>query len=516
MEKIDEGKKDMDEVGEVISCLRKKGLIVDTGALEFIKEKNLGCSDVESIRVESLFLTKEMIEAHIGKVKVSETKEAEVALDEEEELCTDSEMQDTNEEESPEVNGTGERSPCVRVESPLCDEPRERRIDSFVGYFNARYNAMKNLLLRRQELKNLVSLGRFTKYSNDRNVSVIGIVTGVSKSKAGNTVVNLEDPTGKIMVIIKDQKGIGEDELLNDVVIGVCGSTFNGFFYADSIVLADVPILNNAKTVSDHVSGVFLSDLHFGSKYFNKGIEERFLKWIMSPSGAQVRYLFICGDNVDGVGIYPGQDSELVETDIFAQYRLFEEFVLKIPRHIQIIICPGNHDAVRIGEPQPALGRDLVPNICDAENVHLVGNPAYVNVHGGDSADGINVLMYHGYSFTSIVDAIPYLRQKGLVNPQHVMEYVLKRRHLAPPYGVTVGMPEKQDALVISKIPDIFQTGDLHSHAIDDYRGITLISSSTFQDQTPFMDRVGHVANPGKVSVVDFHTREAKSIDFSS
>ncbi len=512
----------MDEVGEVISCLRKKGLIVNTGALEFIKEKNLRCVDVESMHVESLFLTKEMIEAHIVKERHSE-KEAEADLEDKEDAelknekvpdrCADAPV--SHDEVSSEVQLAKDLPHCVKVESAVCDEPCGRVVSSFVGYFNARYNALKNLLLRRQELKNLVSLGRFNKYSNDRDVSVIGMVTGVSKSKAGNTVVNLEDPTGKIMVIVKDQSGIGEDELLNDEVIGIHGSTFNGFFYADSIVLADVPLPTGVKTVSDHVSAVFISDLHFGSRYFNKGIEERFLKWIMSSPGAQVKYLFICGDIVDGVGIYPGQDSELIVKDIYGQYGLFEEFVQKIPGHIQVIICPGNHDVVRIGEPQPAFTREFLPNICDSDNVHLVANPSYVNVHGFGLEEGIKVLMYHGYSFTGIIDAVPYLRQKGLRNPQHVMEYVLKRRHLAPPYGATVGMPEKQDSLVISKVPDIFQTGDLHSHAIDKYKGITLISSSTFQDQTPFMDRVGHVANPGKISVVDLHTGEAKCVDLS-
>jgi len=35
------------------------------------------------------------------------------------------------------------------------------------------------------------------------------------------------------------------------------------------------------------------------------------------------------------------------------------------------------------------------------------------------------------------------------------MKYVLKRRHLAPTYGATIISPEKNDALVINKIPDI-------------------------------------------------------------
>ncbi|MEZ5334217.1 MAG: hypothetical protein R2741_02730 [Methanolobus sp.] len=51
-----------------------------------------------------------------------------------------------------------------------------------------------------------------------------------------------------------------------------------------------------------------------------------------------------------------------------------------IPKHIKIIISPGNHDAVRQAEPQPKLPeciREYFP-----ENVTFVGNPSIVDLDG--------------------------------------------------------------------------------------------------------------------------------------
>ena len=249
--------------------------------------------------------------------------------------------------------------------------------------------------------------------------------------------------------------------------------------------------------------------MHLGSKEYLKLVEEKFLKWINKDSQTQdVKYLFISGDNVDGVGIYPSQKEDLEINDIYEQYAEFERFIEKIPEEIEIMICPGNHDAVMQFEPQFALDKVYVPNLVNRSNVHLVKNPEYIYLHNNDDSNGLKVLMYHGYSFTSIIDVIPELRKHGLSHPEYVMTEVLRKRHVAPLYGASIVAPATEDYLVMDEIPDIFQTGDLHSHCLKNYKGTTLISSSTFQGQTSFMDRVGHIANPGKVSMVDLHTRE--------
>ena len=60
-----------------------------------------------------------------------------------------------------------------------------------------------------------------------------------------------------------------------------------------------------------------------------------------------INYLVIAGDVVDGIGIFPGQDKELAISDIYEQYEKAAQYLNAVPKHIKIIISPGNHDAVR-------------------------------------------------------------------------------------------------------------------------------------------------------------------------
>ena len=72
----------------------------------------------------------------------------------------------------------------------------------------------------------------------------------------------------------------------------------------------------------------------------------RFLKWINCELGnesqkqiaSKVKYIFILGDLVDGCGVYPDQEKELVIKDIKEQYKACADFLSKIPKKIKLII----------------------------------------------------------------------------------------------------------------------------------------------------------------------------------
>lgn len=389
---------------------------------------------------------------------------------------------------------------------------------AFVKYFNDRYSKFRKFFSNRMDLNKVVSIGRYNSANAIENkISVIGMVVKKTKTKTGNTLIDIEDPTGQITVFVNSDKKIGQDKIINDEVLVFNGNISKGYLFADKILWPDIRIksMNDIAKTIDPVAAAFISDLHFGSKKFLKEVETKFINWLKSDDklALKIKYIFIAGDIVDGVGIYPGQMEDLEFPDIYKQYGQFEEFVQKIPEHIQIIACPGNHDAVRNAEPQPSLPKKFVPRISKLSNVHLVSNPSTINVHGIESS-GVNVLLYHGHSFISLIDAIPELRQQGISKPQYVMREILKRRHLAPLYGSTTVSPEPKDHLVIEQVPDIFHSGELHSHCIDHYKGVTLINSSTWQGQTSFIDRIGHTAVPGKVSVIDLQTRAAFVKDF--
>lgn len=390
----------------------------------------------------------------------------------------------------------------------------EKTTDSFVDYFCSKHEQLKGILLNHQECRDAVSISNAAG-TQGQEATIICMVYDIFKTKSGSLMAEVEDGTGRLRVFFKGSAAKEADRIMHDDVIGLRGRVSKDTMSAEAVIWPDVPRLNENK-IADPLSAVFISDLHHGSKKFLPEVQEKFLGWLRSgePDAARVKYLFIAGDIADGIGIYAGQEEDLTTADIFGQYRDFERLFERIPDHISVIVCAGNHDAVGLAEPQAELPKKFLPNIHGLRNLHLTQNPANVSIHQFDGSRGLNVLMYHGYSFTSVIDAVPELRHKGMSNPQHVMEDVLRRRHLAPSYGSTIVNPMKSDPLVIGQVPDIFHTGDLHSHAAGKYRGITTISSSTFQGQTKFMDRVGHKANPGKITCVELDTRRVSVMGF--
>ena len=165
------------------------------------------------------------------------------------------------------------------------------------------------------------------------------------------------------------------------------------------------------------------------------------MRWIKGEVGSDeqkrvakhVKYIFVVGDLVDGVGIYPGQEKELKITSIYDQYKEFARLIDSIPKDKDIIICPGNHDAVRLAEPQPKLDEDFAKPLYEMENVKLVSNPSYVRIHQSEGFPGFDVLMYHGYSFDHYVATIDSLRVAGGYDRiDLLMTFLLQRRHLAP------------------------------------------------------------------------------------
>ena len=169
-------------------------------------------------------------------------------------------------------------------------------------------------------------------------------------------------------------------------------------------------------------------------------------------------------------------------------------------------MCPGNHDAVRVADPQPAIIDELLGDITKMENVYSVGSPCYFSLHG------VEVLMYHGASIHSIV---PHIPRMSYDHPEKVAEEYLKRRHLHPVYGERPPItPEKKDYLVIEKVPDIMHLGDVHKNGYLNYKGVVAINSGTWQNTTPYQIRLGHHPTPCILPVVNLHNTKLTVIHF--
>ncbi|MHA1440950.1 MAG: metallophosphoesterase, partial [Candidatus Heimdallarchaeota archaeon] len=348
-------------------------------------------------------------------------------------------------------------------------------------------------------------------------ITIVGMVYSKRSLKSGGLFIVIEDPTGRYSVNIspKEQELVAKaGALLNDQVAGFVGKIYDNRLFLEDLIYPNVPIVDKTSKLKDPISICMTSDLHIGSKEF---LEEAFLHFIDFLNGkiddpyqqtlaSQIKYLIICGDLVDGIGIYPGQEDDLVIADIYEQYTYAAKLIDKIPKWIHVIIISGNHDACRLALPQPAFSKDYAPDLWAMENVTILSNPSMIEIHGH------KVLLFHGNSFEDVSSLIPGL---NMSDPNGPMIYTLRFRHLAPTYGRRSSIvPSKKDELVIEIVPDLYITGHIHINSHTQYRGIDCINAGTFQSQTEYMLSKNINPTPGRVPVFNLQTGKMHELVF--
>jgi DNA polymerase II small subunit len=406
------------------------------------------------------------------------------------------------------------------------DLKKERSVETFTKYFKSRYNSLKNILINRQELQNTISINRLYNKTEPEKIAVIGLVNDKKTTKNGNILISLEDPTGLINIVVNKNKEIFEEanDILLDEVIGVTGVIGDRIIFVNEIYYPDIPANNPLKKSNKDEYVVFTSDMQVGNKLFYEKSFLKFIDWLNLKYGDEkqkeiakkVKYLFIPGDIVEGVGVYPGQEEDLSIQDLYKQFDKFTEYIGKIRGDIKIIITPGNHDAIQIAEPQPAFDKKLVSNLFDLPNVYFATNPSLINIGSTKDFSGFNLLIYHGFSFPYIAENVESIRKAGRIErPDLIMKYQLQRRHLAPSHSSTLYLPSaKEDALVIEKIPDFFISGHLHKTIVANYKGITMANCSCWIGRTEDQERRGIEPDPCKVILVNLKNRDIKILNF--
>ncbi len=391
----------------------------------------------------------------------------------------------------------------------------------FVQYFRDRYSRLSEIIRSRINARPIESLRRnrsgFGRNERYEEVSVIGMVSDLKTTTNGHRLIELEDPTGSFSALVRvNDKELFEQvsRLILDEVIGISGVLTNDskLLIANKITFPELP---NSGSCRNWTQGkaVFISDIHIGSSTFLEDAWERFIDFLngrsdnekLSEISRDIRYLLVAGDVVDGVGIFPGQENELSIKDVYEQYRVAGKYFSQIPEDIQVVISPGNHDAVRQAEPQPKLPEKIRSFFPD--HITFVGNPALLNL------EGVKVLMYHGRSIDDMVAAVPGVSYQ---NPTTAMVEMMRKRHISPIYGSRVSIaPEKNDHFVIEQVPDIVHCGHVHTVGAERYRNVVLINSGTWQAQTEFQKRVNLIPNPARVPVVDLSDFKTSILKFN-
>jgi len=366
----------------------------------------------------------------------------------------------------------------------------------YLHYFRDRYNRLGSMIRSRCGAMPIEALTRNTRYRQEE-CTIIGMVVEVKTTTNGHRVAEIEDSSANIPVLFRKDRPVFSDaeRIIHDEVIGVKGKLSNDgkLFFAEQLYRPDIRIDNTPFTSEQPGKAVFISDVHVGSDTFLEECWNRFADWL---SDSDFSYLLIAGDLVDGIGIYPGQESELVIKNIYEQYDAFGAMMQDLPSRMKIIISPGNHDVVRGAEPQPVIPQQFTKKF--PENCILVENPALVNLQG------VRVLMYHGRSIDDMIGLIPgaSYEQSGLM-----MEEMLQRRHLAPAYGRKTPIAAgKTDRLIIDPLPEILHTGHVHIRGLTQYRGVLGINAGTWQSQTAFQKQMNVNPTPAQAVVVDLQT----------
>ncbi len=389
-------------------------------------------------------------------------------------------------------------------------------VGDFVGHFRSRYQQLQRILMQRPDVQNLVSISKISKDKN--RFTLVGIVTEKRVTPNKNLILTIEDLTGKVTALVKHESEtmpIAADLQLDDVAaFHVSGNRelvfVHSVLYPDSF---------KEKVWFERENCIaFISDIHVGSKKHLSAEFERFLVWINSsdPIAQKISHIFFVGDNVDGVGVFPGQERLLELTSLHKQYESLASYLKRIPPRVTMFMCPGQHDSVRVAEPQPIIDSYYGAALHTIPNLILVSNPTLIKLHEGERT--FRVLMYHGASIHSFINEIQELRlMKAHRCPAKAVCHMLKRRHLAPTHGEVSYIPNaQQDPLVINEVPDVLCTGEVHRLDIETYNGVLIITGSCWQGQTEFEEKVGNVPDPCKVPVFNLKTRELKVLDFSS
>lgn len=389
----------------------------------------------------------------------------------------------------------------------------------FVQHFRVRFEKIKEVL-EQGDCDNLTSIRRIG--VSRGTCSIIAAVFSKRITKNKNLLIEVEDLTGSSIVLVNHENvelfERAKELLLDDIVMfKVSGSS--KMLFANDIIYPDIS-LEKEKFGEVDECVAFLGDIHIGSKMFLESNFLKFVSWVNGDLGddrqksmaKKVKYLFLTGNCVDGVGQYPGQEGFLEIKSYKRQYEKVSELLGRIRKDVQIVICPGQRDAVWLSEPQLSVSERWASDLHNMKNVLLVPNPALVEI-----GDGFKVLMYSGASVRHFIDKIPNLKTKSKDdNPTEVLKEILKRRHLAPVYGVMDCVPHRDgDFMAIDEVPDIVTVSGQHRAGFGMYNNILMVSNSCWQSITSFEEKIGNIPEPCRVPLFNLKTREVKVVDFS-
>ncbi|MFX1250375.1 MAG: metallophosphoesterase [Promethearchaeota archaeon] len=385
------------------------------------------------------------------------------------------------------------------------------QVSDFLRYFKSRYAQMKKILLQRSDIHPLISFSQLPYYQPEeeeirgrkQECAIIGLIEDKRTTKKGNIVLTLEEPNNSSLVDVIFNDVVSENlniqTILLDSIIGVRGLPKplaprellpkKLLFYGNEFLLPNLPMKKTQPEKYDFPESyvLLLSDIHVGNRAFDSKLFQKTLDFIKGKGGtlkqkalaSKITSVIIAGDVVDGVGVFPEQDLELLEPDVSRQYEEIATFLNQIPTDISIVVIPGNHDASRLALPQVRIPKEYAEPLYEMSNITMLGNPAVVEINGR------KILIAHGQGLERIIQNDKNI---DFHHPLPAAIRVLQYRHLFPEWGIRPQLaPEWHDYLVIDEVPDIFMTGHLHCADVGQFQGATICMNGTFEHSSKWL-----------------------------
>lgn len=291
--------------------------------------------------------------------------------------------------------------------------------------FARRYNKMSEILSKKSDLVNLLSINRIR--PENKAFSLIGMIREVSP---GDRSLVVEDPTGSTTVFVSDSLEGEFGYLVEDEVIGiVCDNESSSENKAVRIVYPDLPLQVRAPAADKDVTCMFISDIHMDDGAFMQYNFEKFGEYLKKVKEEVM--VFVLGDISSS------------EEDV-------KKFLEAFPPNFKVMVLRGHLE--------------------DEKDAQLP-DPAMVEIAG------VKIFLSHGSMFQKYKDRFKASAENTLLQ-------LLKKRHLSPTFDQASGLDD--DKLFVDQVPDIAVVGHFHKPRTMNYKGTTIISLGSFVGEPVF------------------------------
>ena len=144
--------------------------------------------------------------------------------------------------------------PSIKILTNFIQTERKIKFQDFLDYFKTRYRTLREILLKRQELQDTISISKVLNKKDKEKVAVIGMLMSKNITKNDNFILELEDLTGVLKIIV----GKRNNELYNtckeimlDETLGIMGSFSKGVLFAERIIFPDIPLTTKSYLPGD-------------------------------------------------------------------------------------------------------------------------------------------------------------------------------------------------------------------------------------------------------------------------